>query len=650
MSPLELITLEEWDAEIKKHSLHLKFDSQLFFVEEMLEAKIPSVNRDLMEILFFPDAKKKEICENYIQAGEITNYFDLETPVPIPVKDKEKIDAEYVHEVEFYTNKLSWLKDKLTCCQKEMELRADKLVKRIPKGTPYFVDFDNGNDANDGTTAIKTNGDGPFATLQAYTAIATAGDICTVRRGMTQAVSADLAFANDGTLIAPITMEADFDDTDWGAGGDETVAGETATLTFGSKTVTFADDISGDIAAGDLIYESTEDNREFAYEVASVTGGSNEIVTLYLPYKGAISGAGKTINIMPYNPRWNTAAGNFQVNLDGDHYWKFQGLHLRGTDTNGVFECDSVRWAEWHDCILEGNGAADYGIKSPTDSIIGVMSKCRFYNYVTGIYASEFIRELTSIRDCLLDGNNTVGSTGIRFARCGNELATDCEFKNHATGDVRISGTAGTGGGIPYFRNCLLSSATELVGFDDADNAIARAYTEDHDQVEGINKRFSALDSAVGGTPAIQSEETEVRAGGGASSIKVTPLTNLSTNLECARILLFEYPIYAVKDVAKTYTAYLRSDDDTDWDADPTNTELWIEAEYWGHATNVHRKILKSTEVCNNFDADDTVWDTLTVTVTPLQTGVLYLRGYYCKTKEGGKSNIFFCDTVIGVA
>ncbi|GAG34074.1 unnamed protein product, partial [marine sediment metagenome] len=128
------------------------------------------------------------------------------------------------------------------------------------------------------------------------------------------------------------------------------------------------------------------------------------------------------------------------------------------------------------------------------------------------------------------------------------------------------------------------------------------------------------------------------------------PTTRLSTAHEWGKLLLFEYPIYAVKDVAKTYTAYFKSDVDTDWDADPLATELWIEAEYWGHATNKFRKTLKSTGVCNNFDADDTVWDELTVTVTPLITGVLYLRGYYCKTQEGGKSNIFFCDTVIGVA
>jgi len=51
-----------------------------------------------------------------------------------------------------------------------------------------------------------------------------------------------------------------------------------------------------------------------------------------------------------------------------------------------------------------------------------------------------------------------------------------------------------------------------------------------------------------------------------------------------------------------------------------------------------------------NPETINTVWDSLTVIITPLQTGVLYLRGYYAKTKEAGNSNIFFCDTKIGVS
>lgn len=631
---MELKTLEEWDAEIKQHSLHLKYDSQLFFLEESIEAKIPRINRALMEILFFPDAKKKEICWKYIESGEITNYFDMETPVPILLEDQARIDAEYQHELNSYTTKLARLRDKLTCCQKEMELRADSLVARKPKGTDYYVDFDNGHDVNnDGTTSTKSNADGPWATLDKCGSTLTAGDKAIVRRSMTQTVTQDLAFTNDGTIVTPITIEADYGDA-WSDFVDLSATG-TATLTFGSKTVTFSADISGVLAAGDWIYVSGDAAKDFAYEVATV---STVTVTLYLPYKGGQAGSGKTVYNMGDAPIWNTAAGDYQVYPNGDDFWKLQGLHLRGTDSNGVLYVYNSDDFIGKDLILEGNGAGDIGVKSYSKSF-GLL-KTRGYNYLWGMYPSY---SAIIAKDCLFDGNSVASSYGYYIATTYAPTGEfyDCEFKNHASGDIRVYiGTKIIG------RNNLFSSATEFPLH--STNANSEIMMEDYDQTLGDNRQLTYFSTAAG-TPSIQSETTEVRAGGGASSIKVTPSDKLASTWELSRILLFEYPIYAVKDVAKTYTVYLKSSGTGNWTADPLATELWVEAEYWGHATNVARKILKSTGVCD-FNGDDTNWLTLTVTVTPLQTGVLYLRGYYCKTKEAGKSNIFYCDTVIGVA
>jgi hypothetical protein len=39
-------------------------------------------------------------------------------------------------------------------------------------------------------------------------------------------------------------------------------------------------------------------------------------------------------------------------------------------------------------------------------------------------------------------------------------------------------------------------------------------------------------------------------------------------------------------------------------------------------------------------------WHSLTVTAEPGQAGVVYLRCYYGKTKEGGKDNTFFFDPI----
>jgi hypothetical protein len=41
-----------------------------------------------------------------------------------------------------------------------------------------------------------------------------------------------------------------------------------------------------------------------------------------------------------------------------------------------------------------------------------------------------------------------------------------------------------------------------------------------------------------------------------------------------------------------------------------------------------------------------TSWQSLAVTAQPGQVGVVYLRGWYGKTKESGKANTFYIDPV----
>ncbi|MCK5016450.1 MAG: hypothetical protein KAS32_05185 [Candidatus Peribacteraceae bacterium] len=577
----------------------------------------------------------------------------------------------------------------------------------------YYIDFTNGNDGWVGNLA------NPWATESKAATTMVAGDKVIIRNGMTEAVAADLNFTNDGTLLQPITMESDFDNANWPVGGqDEVNSAQTYTPVFGAKCLLASG--NPDFVVEEWMYESTEDNRLFAYEVAGVQNADNgtddgadasklddngkfantvlgtqvvnttdsitgyvsmlvdnntvevtldgrpsadggtvvvfdngdtwtiaDQIVLYLPYKGAISGAGKTLVRMPYAPKWNTAAGDFQVNLDTDYYWKFQRLHFRGTDANGVFEVDSVRYVEFHDMIIEGNGAGDSGIRAGggLDGIAGVISKCRVFNYATGVHPGNFSGG--KFRDNLLDGNNVAASAGIKVEWGGIWLLEDSEFRRHAGGDVSASPTTARNPTYPKLRNCLLSSTVEYDIWDDADAALSVGYSEDHDQNVGANEQSFALDSVAAGSIAIQKETTAVRAGGGTSSIMVTPMANMSENLEAGRLLLMEVAIPMASGVAKTYTVYLRSDDDTDWGADPTNTELYAELEYWKGAIFPHRIKLASTEVCNNFDNDDTVWDTLTVTATPDRTGLAYFRVYYSKTLEGGNLNIFYCDTQV---
>lgn len=608
---------------IQAEGLHLKFDDQLTEMSISHEAKLPHVRKDLRDIVDYPDFKRKELRDQFEEAG---------------LKGAElyvAIEDELAQQTAYYLWKVGRLEEIIAFIKEEQELRVEGTIVRNPIGTTYYIDFDNGHDANnDGSTPVKTNGDGPWATLDKFTENARiAGDVCIVRRGMTQIVTSDLLFTSDGTIVAPIIIEADFDD----AWGDEATASQTATLTFGSKTVTFAGDISGDIGAHDWIYETTEDNREFAYEVESVSGGSNEIVTLYLPYKGNQAGAGKTIEVMPDNPIWNTAAGNYQINLDADNYWSFQGLHLRGTDTNGVIEMDSCGGLRLKDCILEGNGAGDWGVSGSDDMPFVVLRKTRTYNQAAGLYAQSGSGALYArCWDCLFDS-----IARAVFAKCWSQIYLyECELDGNNTGDIAVNDYVREPAFV-YARDSYLHGTTTEVDQHN-DNPFGFVYCEDYDETPSDTRQLTGFSTAEG-TPSIQSENATVRAGGSNISIKVTPSDKLASTWDLSRIKIFDLPIYATTS-SKTYTVYFKSSAVGNWTADPTNVELWIELEAWGHAVNDHRRIIKSTGVCDfNGDAN---WVTLTVTVTPAQAGVAYLRCYYCKTKEVGDSNIFYVDPI----
>jgi len=208
----------------------------------------------------------------------------------------------------------------------------------------------------------------------------------------------------------------------------------------------------------------------------------------------------------------------------------------------------------------------------------------------------------------------------------------------------------GTLSGAMYasFRNCTFAPGADLIHVM-GDLGLGEFGFEDYNNTVGDNRVVIGTFGLDNNTAVLQKETTKVRVGGGESSIKVTPHTTLDTDWEMSRVLIHIGSIDAVKDVQITLTAYLSSDDDTDWDADPLAGELYMRVYYWGHGTNKHRKMQQSTGVCNNFDADDTVWDIISCTFTPLQAGVVHFEIWYCKAKEATNSNIFYCDGKVTV-
>ncbi len=602
------------DARVRNEGLHHKHDQQLVVMRASHARKRPHILNDLDKVLNYPDAVRWELKESGLVGGEL--------------------EQELLAQQDYYRWKDGRLSDIVALIDGETDLRGRDRVRRTPVGTTYYIDADAGLDANDGL-AIGT----AWRYLDKFTEAArAAGDKAILRRGMTNRYDngSDLLFTSDGDEGNPIIIEADYDDA-WSDDVDLS-ATATATLTFGSKTVTFVSDISGVLVAGDWIYVTAEDSHEYAYEVDTVV---TTTVTLFLPYKGAQAGSGKAMTNMGSSPVWNTVAGDLQWNFDTDHYWKVQGIHVLGTDGNGNVELDSSMGHVFKDLILEGNGAGDYGLYATDDDAYVLGLKLRFFNHFYNMRSKSGIGgyKRTELRDSLLDGNNVANGAALSVHQCSEPpTLIDCELKNHARGDLL------TGSTVPYIsaqyrlRNCLLSSTTPL---DEHHLSLANLVRfEDYQGTPGNTRQMSGLADSEGDVN-LQSETTIVRSGGNTTSIKVTPSTKMSVAWELSRLLLFEFPVYATTD-SKTYTVWFRTGDIVDWTADPLATELYLELEYWDHATNNFRRIVKSAGVVD-FNGT-TNWQSIALTAAPAQVGMAYLRCYYAKTKESGKSNIFYCD------
>jgi len=488
----------------------------------------------------------------------------------------------------------------------------------------YYLDLDSGNDSNDGSTTA-------LAFLTYDQAIETtdlsAGDKVVVRRGTTQTATSDIAFNDDGARGNPIVIEADYDDNF----EDNDSVSQQATLTFGSKTVTFAADVSSEVTAHDWIWVSSDDNRKHAYEVESV---STSTVTLYLPFKGS-AGSSKSIGIMPPNPIWNDGVSSYNWIIDGDYNFRFQGIWIKGVDANGCVSIDDVM-LEFRDCIFSDN-AENEAISNGLNGGGYFLRKCRSYNcksLISSSYGLTF-----DIKNCLIDGGTSTGSSryGISLSIPTNGVVEETEFKNHEDADVYFKG-----GCRCIFRNCTFNSTTKIN--TSYTTSIARGGLlafEDFDNTKGDNRDYtsnSVLDDNL-----FESDESTLRTGGGETSIKVKPNTGLGGESINTAVLL-DYPISLGTDET-TVKFYLNGVSTGEWTANPTADELYIDVSYFKHATNTFRGSDKSTETVDFINTAGWSEDnTISITFTPAQSGLAYIRLIYGKSKESG-NNIFYVDT-----
>jgi len=473
-----------------------------------------------------------------------------------------------------------------------------------------------------GTGGTMQEEDGPFVTMDQFTEnTRSAGDILTCRRGATAQYDdgTDLTFTSSGTADNPIILEADFDD-DF---SDDVTSSQTYTLVFGSLVHEASATITV-LAAGEWIYNTTDgDNpRDFAYEVASVSGTT---LTLKIPFKGS-TGAVKSLTVMKANPVWGLISTAFKMDWNLDTNWLVQGINALSDDTSGTLNFSNGRNLLVKDCILENTTTSNHSCLSGVGSSFMAL-KTRFQGgntYIQAISGATYI-----LKECVGAGATTNVQTnngsGVIF------VLDECDFTGKT---INFSTSTSTGAHHSSVRNCLRGATTgshEPGGF---------AGLQDDNGVVGASVLITPLNNEA---ILIVNETTTVRSGGSNTSLKVTPnaSSTFATVWELSHQKLLELSIYATTD-SRTYDIYFRPTLTSDWTTDPLATELWIELEYWGHATNNFRRIIKSTGTIDMNGS--TAWQKLSVSVAPAQEGLAFLRVWYAKPQEDTDS--FFFDPI----
>lgn len=470
----------------------------------------------------------------------------------------------------------------------------------------YFFDQTNGDD----NTGDGSKGN-PWQTIEKALATLTAGDIGIVRNnGGSETWGANKSPANHGRVTSPITLKAD-DGTEWPA--DLTNVTNTYAVTNGSKAIA-ASATENELSAGDQLKISGHDRW---YTIASVSGTD---VTLEMTYRGA-SGSGLSGTKLPAMPKIDCAA-SYQWGHARD-CWQLERLHVHDAAPTGIsitgksVTIDGCR-------IMATSGSKALQISSNTHCLRSQMNG----SYSGGTIYTHGATGSFLVDDCLVEGgllgfHTTYLSGELRNIEC---TASTAVFAN------------------PLFRLTLASynlkfTSAALIGAGyRGQPSRLRISVQDYDGTTRDNRIFTHLDPADNDA-ALRRNTSTIRTGGADSSIEVRPSTNVGTDADWRKLLVHEGYLY-LPTSAKTVTVYFNLPA-ANFTTAPTATELWIELEYLADATNAGRRTVVST---GTITADGN-WNSLSIgPITPAAAGEAFLRVWYCKTKEDGKSNYLYVD------
>lgn len=482
----------------------------------------------------------------------------------------------------------------------------------------YYIDQTNGNDGS----ADATNKATPWQTIEKALATLTAGDVGIVRNeGGSETWGASKQPANAGAMASPIILRAD-DGTEW---ADSSALTNTYTCINGSKAVT-ASATESELAVGEQVKFGSEDRW---YTVAAVSGTA---VTLEMAYRG-VGGSGISGTELPAMPEVDAADSGYYWDHD-QPFWQMERIHIfdGGSTSHGCVDCSAAACVWMGMRIIGGTG--DVAL---TPAINNIYKRCYLEGdpstrpAVSFLFSTSFDGTWMLFDDCLIAGGDAgFGGEGqkIRGLELRNVEITNatCAIESTANDEVNI---------IAY--NLVFTAANFMATGYRGSNETTRIAVQDFDGAKRDNRIFTSLDPAD--NEAILRRATgTVRSGGGDSSIEVHSSSYLGTDAEWRKLLVHEAYLYLAAE-SNTITVYLNLPA-ANFTAAPVAGELWIEAEFLKDATNSGRQLIKSSGTV----AADGTWDPLTVTFTPSAAGECFLRVWYCKTLEGGKSNDFFVD------
>jgi len=454
-----------------------------------------------------------------------------------------------------------------------------------------------------------------------------AGDIIKIRNGTTAALHlGDLALipAVSGTVLAPIKVEADYDD-DFGDHIDlSVVESATCTVTFGSDSWVFDDDVSGSVSVGDYLYVSGDNNRIYCSKVSAISGDGLTITT-ELEYFGGNAGSGKTvINMLSFGTFGDITSTNRQLDFNTRSHWEITGLEIA---TNAA-ECSKGTGVgmKFGHITLTGGASNPKGITNSNAIMHGIISDTAISDVTSCIGKPKLYRSLL----------NSKAVTGKAIAKVANSYTytEDCKVASGGTGLSSLVD------GDDNLKNCDFSGATKDVEITAGTYGHVRI--EDENQVRGVYKEVNKI-SASAANPIvyhISSDITTVRTGGNAVSIKILPSVNVNAS-DFARLKPLEVELHKLN-VERTNKVYFKTNATANWTANPTADELHIQQEFYDSASKTFKKKVISTGTLNLTGSTD--WQSLSINAIPGSSGGGKITVFYGKPKEAGKNNELFID------